>query len=130
MKPNPYKNSSIPVSAARRAASVVLAVAMAASLALGALVPVSGDSRGLKTAGMTEDQKVMHLLNRIGFGPRPGDVERVKRIGLDKFIDQQLHPERIDDAAADARLKSIESIQMPLAELAEKYPEPGIIARE
>ena len=98
MKPNTHKNSLILTAATRRVASRMLAVAMAATLTLGALSPVFGDSRAkaTKTAALTEDQKITHLLNRIGFGARPGDVERVKRLGIDKFIDQQLHPERLD----------------------------------
>ena len=43
------------------------------------------------------DKAIVHVLNRIGFGPRPGDVERVRAIGLQRYIDQQLHPERIAD---------------------------------
>ena len=49
-------------------------------------------------ASLTETQRITHLLNRIGFGSRPGDVERVRQIGIDKYIDQQLHPETISDA--------------------------------
>src|SRR5690349_22893653 len=115
----------------QRAASRLLAVAMAATLTLGALVPAFGDSKAKATkSALTEDQKINHLLNRLGFGPRPGDAERVRAMGIEKFIDQQLHPERLDDAAVEARLKSVESIHMGLSELAEKYPEPGMIARE
>ena len=53
---------------------------------------------------LTEDQKIVHVLNRLGFGPRPGDVEKVKAMGLSKYIDQQLRPETIDDKAVDAKL--------------------------
>ena len=48
------------------------------------------------------DQQIMQALNRLTFGPRPGDIQKVRAIGLDKWIDEQLHPERIDDAAMDA----------------------------
>jgi uncharacterized protein (DUF1800 family) len=132
MKIHTHKNSSILTAAMRRAASAILAVAMTATLTLGALTPVFGDARAKapKTSALSEAQKITHLLNRLGFGARPGDVERVKALGIDKYIDQQLHPERLDDAAAEARLKGIESIHMSLSELAEKYPEPGMIARE
>jgi len=44
------------------------------------------------------DQQVLHALNRLAFGPRPGDVQRVRAMGLDQWIDQQLHPERIPDS--------------------------------
>jgi len=132
MKINTHKMLFIWTAATRRAASAILAVALAATLTLGALSPVYGDAKAkaTKPAALTEDQKITHLLNRIGFGARPGDVERVRTLGIDKFIDQQLHPERLDDSATEARLKTIDSIRMPLSELAEKYPEPGMIARE
>src|SRR5262249_10053329 len=55
-------------------------------------IPAAADSRSKTTKGLTEDQRIVHVLNRLGYGPRAGDVERVKRIGLDKYIDQQLHP--------------------------------------
>src|SRR4051794_38669614 len=128
----PEKNSLIRTAAGWRAASRLVAIVMAATLGFGALVPAFGDSRAkaVKTAALTEDQKITHLLNRIGFGPRLGDVERVRQLGVDKFIDQQLHPERLEDAAVEARLKNIESIHMGLSELAEKSPEPGMMARE
>ena len=74
-------------------------------LGLGALMPARRRYQ-IKTAsaGLTENQKIIHLLNRIGYAPRPGDVERVKRMGIDKYIDLQLHPERIEDSAIEARL--------------------------
>ena len=47
---------------------------------------------------LTEDEAIMHALNRLGYGPRPGDVERIRKMGLEKWIDQQLHPDSIDDS--------------------------------
>ncbi|HVG24445.1 MAG TPA: DUF1800 domain-containing protein [Thermoanaerobaculia bacterium] len=52
----------------------------------------------------TERQRAEHALNRLAFGARPGDVERVARMGVDRWIEQQLHPERIDDRAVEARV--------------------------
>jgi uncharacterized protein (DUF1800 family) len=63
------------------------------------------------------------------FGPRPGDVERVSKMGLDAYVDEQLHPERIDDSALDARLASFETLTMSSADLAEQYFEPAMAAR-
>lgn len=48
---------------------------------------------------LAADQQIIHALNRVTFGPRPGDVQRVRAIGLDKWVEQQLHPERIDDSS-------------------------------
>src|SRR5207237_5127557 len=61
---------------------------------------------------------------------RPGDVERVKAMGLDKYIDQQLSPEKIDDSATEARLQNLETLRMTTAELYEKYPQPGQLLRQ
>ena len=79
---------------------------------------------------LSEDQTILHVLNRLGFGARPGDVERVKAMGLDKYIDLQLHPERIDDAATEAKLKNLETLRMNTADLYEKYPQPGQLLRQ
>ena len=61
------------------------------------------------------DQQIIQALNRLTFGPRPGDALKVRAIGLDKWIDQQLHPERINDSAIvliliDCRILCDESI--------------------
>jgi uncharacterized protein (DUF1800 family) len=73
---------------------------------------------------------ITHLLNRIGFGPRPGDIERVRQAGVPGYLNQQLHPERIEDAAAEARLASIPSLRMSVPQLLKKYPPPQRIARQ
>ena len=54
---------------------------------------------------LAADQQVIHALNRLTFGPRPGDVQKVRAMGLDKWVDLQLHPERIDDRALDQFVK-------------------------
>ena len=76
-------------------------------------------------AKLTEDQRIQHVLNRLGFGARPGDVERVKAMGIDAYINQQLWPEKIDDTASEAKLQNLESLRMTTAELYEKYPRFG-----
>ena len=53
---------------------------------------------------MDERERAIHALNRLTFGPRPGDVDRVLAIGVDRWIDQQLAPEKIDDRVLEARL--------------------------
>jgi len=76
-----------------------------------------------------DDKTIAHLLNRIGFGPAPGDVERVRRIGLDKYIDQQLHPDQIADADITARLAPLETLTKSSRELAEEYFGPAEMER-
>ncbi|HYJ86924.1 MAG TPA: DUF1800 domain-containing protein [Pyrinomonadaceae bacterium] len=85
------------------------------------------------TASMTrlsEDQRILHVLNRLGFGARPGDVERVKAMGLENYINQQLSPEKINDTVAQDKVKNLEVLNMTTAELYEKFPQPGQLLRQ
>lgn len=73
---------------------------------------------------LSQDQKIVHLLNRITFGPRPGDIERVREEGLKAFLTEQLHPERLDDSAVETRLTALPSLSMNSEELLEKFKQP------
>ncbi len=83
---------------------------------------------GLKP--LSDEQKIMHVLNRLGFGARPGDVQKVKALGLQKYIDQQLNPASIDDAAATAKVKDLEIFNLSTSELFAKYPNPGALLQQ
>src|SRR5437762_6600335 len=107
---------------------VVALVAMA-SILLGAF-PSAAQRQLQSTARLNENQRILHVLNRLGFGARPGDIERVKAIGLENYINQQLNPEKINDAIADARIKDLSTLSMSTAELYEKYPQPGQLLRQ
>jgi uncharacterized protein (DUF1800 family) len=76
-------------------------------------------------AQQTTDSRdaVVHVLNRITFGPRPGDVEMVQKMGLHNFIEQQLHPETIDDSAVDSVIAQFDILQMTPQQLADLYAE-------
>ncbi len=66
---------------------------------------------------MTERQRAEHVLDRLAFGARPGDVERVLRVGVDRWIEQQLHPERIDDRALESRVAKYQrEVELPSRE--------------
>src|SRR6185503_1825146 len=85
------------------------------------------------TTGITtlkEDQRILHVLNRLGFGARPGDVARVKAIGLDNYINQQLDPQKIGDAVADAKIRDLSTLNMTTAQLYENFPQPGQLLRQ
>ena len=75
------------------------------------------------------DAAIVHVLNRIGFGPRPADIERVRRIGIDAYIDEQLHPERIADDGIKARLDGMATLTLSTSELLERYQQPAVQAR-
>jgi uncharacterized protein (DUF1800 family) len=64
----------------------------------------SGAATRASAQARTKEEQALHVLNRLTFGPRPGDVDRVLRIGIDRWIDQQLHPENIEDRAGVAAL--------------------------
>jgi uncharacterized protein (DUF1800 family) len=85
------------------------------------------DKRESATTQMDEQKRALHALNRLGFGPRPGDVERVAAMGVDKWIDQQLHPDKIDDHALDARLEQFRTLRMNTREIVENFPPPAVI---
>jgi uncharacterized protein (DUF1800 family) len=83
-----------------------------------------------KTKALTEEQRILHVLNRLGFGPRPGDVERVRAMGVENYINQQLNPEKISDSVADNKVRDLSVLNMPTAELYEKYPQPNQLLRQ
>ncbi len=68
-----------------------------------------------------DDRTILHVLNRIGFGARPGDLERVRQIGLATYIDQQLDPEHLPDPLVDARLAQYPTLTMSTRELADRF---------
>jgi uncharacterized protein (DUF1800 family) len=76
-----------------------------------------------------DDKTIVHVLNRLGFGAMPGDVERVRRMGLDKYIDQQLRPETIPDQAMTTRLAGLDTLTLNSRELAEDYFMPAQMAQ-
>ncbi len=61
---------------------------------------------------LNNDQQILHVLNRLAFGPRPGDVEAVRRLGPDRWIAQQLAPETIDDSAVQSKLARLTDLNL------------------
>jgi uncharacterized protein (DUF1800 family) len=80
--------------------------------------------KGLPIKELSTDEAILHALNRLGYGPRPGDVERVRQMGLAKWIDQQLNPNSIDDRALTARLENFPTLTMSTSRLLEEYLQP------
>jgi uncharacterized protein (DUF1800 family) len=77
-----------------------------------------------------DERTIVHVLNRIGFGARPGDVARVREIGLQAYIDQQLQPSRISDAALVPRLEGFDTLGKSSRDIAGEYYEPAVRARQ
>src|SRR5467141_643615 len=86
-------------------------------------------TKALPIQDLTEDEAILHALNRLGFGPRPGDVGRVKEMGLQKWIDQQLRPDSINDSALEARLDHFPTLKMSSSKLVDEFPQPQVAAR-
>ncbi len=78
---------------------------------------------------LTEDEAILHALDRLAYGPRPGDVDRIRKMGLEKWIDQQLNYNSIDDSALDAKLAEFKTLKMSSEQLLSKYPPPNQTAK-
>ena len=78
----------------------------------------------------TADQQVHHVLNRLAFGPRPGDVAAVRAMGIDAWIARQLDPARIDDAATDRFVAQYATLGKSGEDLMAQYPPPGAQAAQ
>ncbi len=76
---------------------------------------------------LTPDQRALHVLNRLTFGPGPGDVAAVEAMGLDKWIDAQLNPQSIDDAALEQKLAAYPAMRLSLHDRVQMFPSPQMI---
>jgi uncharacterized protein (DUF1800 family) len=94
----------------------------------GAVLVAFGTDYSQFNQPLAKDQEILHALNRLTFGPRPGDVDAVQKMGLKKWIDQQLHPERIAENPELAdRLRPLESLTMSPGEIVTNYPPPAVV---
>ncbi len=83
---------------------------------------------GARSPKLSKDEQVIHALNRLTFGPRPGDAEAVRKMGVKKWIDLQLHPERIaENPELAQRLAPLESLRLSQAATERAYPNPQMI---
>lgn len=75
-----------------------------------------------------KNERIQQALNRLTFGPRPGDAAQVRAIGLKKWIDQQLHPDRIpENPVLLDKLKQLDTLTMTSGELVRNYPGPQMV---
>src|SRR5688572_13639681 len=105
----------------RRAGSLATAAAV---VLVGTAWSVSSVS-GSVPRELSAREQAAHVLNRLAFGARPGDVNRVAAMGVDRWIEQQLRPERIPDRNMDAVMASYPTLRMSAADLLRDYPPPG-----
>src|ERR1035438_4139786 len=96
---------------------------IATAVLLFASIPHLGRASGPFDQRLSHDQQIVQVLNRLTFGPRPGEVEQVRRMGVTKWIDLQLHPERIpENPTLEEKLKPLESLRLSLADRSEERP--------
>src|SRR5512146_1408173 len=115
----------------RRCVAIVLATLL---VTLSTTWLIAGDkkrkSREVENSAgrkLDERRRAIHALNRLTFGPRPGDVDRVQAMGVDRWIDLQLHPEKIDDSALQARLDQFRTLKMQPREMLAQFPPPQVV---
>ncbi len=95
------------------------------------IAAVSGASRPAKNAfsiPLPQNQRALHAVQRLTFGARPGEIERVQAQGVDRWIDVQLHPEKIaENPDLAVKLRPLETIRMEPEEMMRQYPSPAIL---
>jgi uncharacterized protein (DUF1800 family) len=92
--------------------------------------PNAASGIALPTSRLTEEQRILHVLNRLGYGPRPGDVERVRRMGIAAYIVSQLSPEGLPDVGVEQALGDYPILRTASAQLVREYPEPSNEVRQ
>ncbi len=106
----------------RRDAAAVVFLGLFAGVYSFAELPQPAGSR------LSPDQKIVHALDRLTFGARPGDVELVRKLGLNNWIEAQLHPETIPENPELAeKLAPLSSLTMSARELTRAYPPPQVL---
>ena len=101
---------------------------VAAPVAQGApAVPAAVPTRPIATAtapSISGERQIIHALSRLTYGARPGEVERVRAMGVSAWIDRQLRPRTIDDSATDQALVELTTLRMPISEALREFPRP------
>src|SRR5882762_402036 len=107
-----------------------LAFSLSCLLVFGQLIAFAGQRTPKpKSPALSDDQRIAHVLSRLTFGARPGDFERVKAMGVDAFINQQLDPDSLDVSGVIARLKKLPTLGMATPVIIEQYtpPKPVVV---
>ena len=81
----------------------------------------------VSSPGTNQQKRAVQALNRLTFGPRPGEVQQVMAMGVDRWIDLQLHPEKIPDGTVESRLAAFRTLHMSSKEIAEEFPDNQMI---
>jgi uncharacterized protein (DUF1800 family) len=89
---------------------------------------ISAGASALFRQSIPNNQKAEHSLNRLTFGPRPGDIQRVQALGIKKWIDLQLSPQRIpENPILATKLRPLDTLGMSTAQMLQNYPPPRVV---
>ncbi len=110
----------------RKQAFLGLAVALTAAVSLYSAKPATKpatDNQALFGKKLANDKKINHALDRLTFGARPGDAAKVKALGVKKWVELQLNPERIpENPTLETHLAPLATLKMTSAEMASTFP--------
>lgn len=104
---------------------VILSVAAAACTGGTSTNVTLAPDRGASARELTPHEQAVQVLNRLAFGPRPGDVDAVLAMGVDRWVDRQLRPEQMSSASDDVLERVYPTIAMSAQDLLREYPPPG-----
>lgn len=96
-------------------------------LALSVSAVVAAKNKSKESNAAEEHRRAVHALDRLTFGPRPGDAQTVATMGVDKWIDLQLHPDKIDNSSMQARLAQFRTLLMSSREMVMEFPPNPIL---
>jgi uncharacterized protein (DUF1800 family) len=106
---------------------LILSLVQEPATLLAAASPGWHTKRAPAVQPLTEEERATQALNRLTFGPRPGDVERIKAIGVKKWVEMQLSPEQVDDSLLEARLQSFPAMRLSQQDLLRAFPSGAVI---
>jgi uncharacterized protein (DUF1800 family) len=109
--------------------SVLLILILLVAMPLSAFAQKS-KSPTAAVSKLTEQQRVIHLLDRITFGARPGEVERINQIGWQKYLEEQMQPEKISDVIVTQKLGSLATLKMSDEQIAKTYDPPQEVIKQ
>ncbi len=109
------------------ASCLILSLVLEPSMLLAAAGPGWHSKRAPAVQPLTEEERASQALNRLTFGPRPGDVQRIQAIGVKKWVEMQLNPEQVDDSLLEARLQSFPAMHLSQQDLLRAFPSGAVI---
>jgi len=116
----PGADRTVPGAVPGAVLAAVLAILLI--LAVFPVAPQAASRAASQAAGMSPEQKILHVINRLTYGPAPGDVERVRDMGVEAFIAEQLEPDAIPRSKAlEARLEALSTTHLGTVELFREY---------